>query len=167
VLSKRHETVAPGVTPMTTLRPSSGPLWVRQYQRHSRLFKQVFDFLPGRTRVRTSDPLITSRVFVTERSGPVKWITVTTRRRGRKMQRFKSPGSAQRFLSTYAAAYNNFNVQRHLISARTHRAFRAAAMNAWREVVAVAGNVGGVEFSCSSSNNVMVWTPLLSGIEVP
>jgi putative transposase len=61
-----------------------------------------------------------------------------TRRRERKMQGFKSPGSAQRFLSTHAAAYNTFNVQRHLISARTHRAFRAAAMNIWREAVAVA-----------------------------
>jgi putative transposase len=60
-----------------------------------------------------------------------------TRRRERKMQRFKSPGSAQRFLSTHAAAYNTFNVQRHLISARTHRAFRAAAMNVWRDAVAV------------------------------
>jgi putative transposase len=61
----------------------------------------------------------------------------STRRRERKMQRFKSLGSAQRFLSTHAAAYNNFNVQRHLISARTHRVFRAAAMNVWREAVAV------------------------------
>src|SRR3979411_2700490 len=59
-----------------------------------------------------------------------------TRRRERKMQGFKSPGSAQRFLSTHAAAYNTFNVQRHLTSARTHRAFRASAMQAWREVVA-------------------------------
>src|ERR1700731_3456008 len=56
-----------------------------------------------------------------------------TRRRERKMQRFKSPGSAQKFLSTHAAVYNTFNVQRHLTSARTHRNLRAAAMNAWRE----------------------------------
>jgi hypothetical protein len=60
-----------------------------------------------------------------------------TRRRERRMQGFKSPGSAQRFLSTHAATYNTFNVQRRLISARTHRAFRASAMNVWRAAVAV------------------------------
>jgi transposase-like protein len=62
----------------------------------------------------------------------------TTRRRERKMQRFKSPGSAQKFLSTHAAVYNTFNVQRHLISARTHRALRAVAMTTWRTAVAAA-----------------------------
>ena len=61
-----------------------------------------------------------------------------TRRRERKMQRFKSPGSAQKFLSAHAAVYNIFNVQRHLTSAQTHRTFRAAAMNAWRDAVAAA-----------------------------
>jgi transposase-like protein len=61
-----------------------------------------------------------------------------TRRRERKMQRFKSRGSAQRFLSTHAAVYNTFNVQRHLTTRRTHRAFRAAAMSAWREAAAAA-----------------------------
>ena len=45
-----------------------------------------------------------------------------TRRRERKMQRFKSAGSVQKFLSIHAAAYNTFNVQRHLTSARSHRA---------------------------------------------
>jgi DDE domain len=44
-----------------------------------------------------------------------------TRRRERKMQRFKSPGSAQRFLSVHAAIHNTFNVQRHLTSRRKSR----------------------------------------------
>ena len=61
-----------------------------------------------------------------------------TRRRERKMQGFKSPGSAQKVLSSHAAVYNTFNVQRHLTSAQTHRAFRASAMNAWRTAVAAA-----------------------------
>jgi transposase-like protein len=60
-----------------------------------------------------------------------------TRRRERKMQGFKSPGSAQKFLSAHAAVYNTFNVQRHLTSARTHRSFRAAAMNTCAAAVAV------------------------------
>ena len=61
-----------------------------------------------------------------------------TRRRERKMQGFKSRGSAQRFLSTHAAVYNTFNVQRHLTSASTHRGFRGAALDTWRSAVAVA-----------------------------
>ena len=61
-----------------------------------------------------------------------------TRRRERKMQRFKSVGSAQKFLSAHAAVYNTFNVQRHLTSAQLHRVLRAAAMSTWREVVAAA-----------------------------
>ncbi len=60
------------------------------------------------------------------------------RQRERRMHRFKSAGSAQRFLSTHAAIYNTFNVQRHLISRRTLRQFRAAAMERWQEVTAAA-----------------------------
>jgi putative transposase len=56
----------------------------------------------------------------------------------RTLERFKSVRSAQRFLSTHAAVYNIFNVQRHLISAESHRVLRAAAMTTWREVVAAA-----------------------------
>jgi len=54
------------------------------------------------------------------------------------MQRFKSAGAAQRFLSTHAAIYNTFNVQRHLISRRTMRQFRTGAMNRWNAVTAAA-----------------------------
>jgi putative transposase len=52
-----------------------------------------------------------------------------TRRRERKMQRFKSPGSAQKFLSAHAAVYN---------SAQTHRVLRAAAMDTWWTALAAA-----------------------------
>jgi transposase-like protein len=47
------------------------------------------------------------------------------RRRERKLQRFKSAGSAQRFLSIHAAVHNTFNLQRHLVSRSTLRTFRA------------------------------------------
>ena len=61
-----------------------------------------------------------------------------TRRRERKMQRFKSAGLAHKFLSTHAAVYNTFNAQRHLTSAQSHRVLRATAMTTWREAVAAA-----------------------------
>ena len=59
-------------------------------------------------------------------------------RRERKMQRFKSPASAQRFLAVHATVYNLFNVQRHLVSRRTLRQFRGDAMRQWRQVTTVA-----------------------------
>jgi putative transposase len=58
------------------------------------------------------------------------------RRREHKMQRFKSPGSAQRFLSTHAAVHNTFNVQRHLTSRNTLRDLRNAALATWRGATA-------------------------------
>jgi putative transposase len=60
------------------------------------------------------------------------------RRRERMMQRFTSPGSTQKFLSSQAAVYSIFNVQRLLASAQTHRTFRATAMSMWREAAEVA-----------------------------
>lgn len=60
------------------------------------------------------------------------------RRRERKMQGFKSPGSAQRFLSMHAAVQNTFYIQRHLISRRTLAQFRAEAANAWQTATAAA-----------------------------
>ena len=60
------------------------------------------------------------------------------RRRERKMQRFKSARSAQRFLSIHAAVHNTFNLQRHLISRSTLRVFRAEAAAQWQDAVAAA-----------------------------
>jgi transposase-like protein len=60
------------------------------------------------------------------------------RRRERKMQGFKSPGSAQRFLSSHAAIHNTFNLQRHLVSRRTLRLFRTDAAEQWKRATAAA-----------------------------
>ena len=60
------------------------------------------------------------------------------RRREWRMQRFRSPGSALRFLSVHASIYNTFYVQRHLISRKTLRNFRSEAMNLWVTATAAA-----------------------------
>src|SRR5580704_5520998 len=62
----------------------------------------------------------------------------TVRRRERKMQRFKSARSAQRFLGIHAAVHNTFNLQRHLVSRSTLRTFRAEASAHWQDAVAAA-----------------------------
>src|SRR5271156_672658 len=58
------------------------------------------------------------------------------RRERKKMQRFKSPGSAQRFLSVQAAVHNTFSVQRHLVSRNTLRVLRGEALQNWRAATA-------------------------------
>jgi transposase-like protein len=60
------------------------------------------------------------------------------RRREHKMQGFKSPGSAQRFLSIHSAVHTTFNLQRHLVSRRSLRLFRAAAAEQWQSATAAA-----------------------------
>jgi putative transposase len=60
------------------------------------------------------------------------------RRRERKLQRFKSARSAQRFLSMHGAVYNTFNFQRHLISRSTLQIFLAEATAEWQGAVAAA-----------------------------
>jgi putative transposase len=52
------------------------------------------------------------------------------------MQRFKSPGSAQRFLSIHATIQNTFNVPRHLTSRHTLRVLRDDAFRTWRAATA-------------------------------
>lgn len=58
------------------------------------------------------------------------------RKRERHMQQFKSQLCAQRFLTTHAAVYNTFYVQRHLASRATMKALRSDAHRAWREASA-------------------------------
>jgi transposase-like protein len=58
------------------------------------------------------------------------------RRRELKMQRFRLPGSAQRFLSFHAAVHNTFSTQRHLTSRNTLRILRGEAFANWRAATA-------------------------------
>ena len=60
------------------------------------------------------------------------------RRRERKIQRFKSPGSAQCFLNVHAATYNHFNHQRHLISRPLFKKLRTEAFAEWEASAAAA-----------------------------
>jgi len=62
----------------------------------------------------------------------IEGLLVCVRRRERAMQGFRSPGSAQRFLSIHAAVYNHFTTRRYLISATEHRHCRDQAFTGWR-----------------------------------
>ena len=61
---------------------------------------------------------------------------VPIRQRERKMQGFRSAGSARRFLSCHSAVHNTFNICRHLTTASTHRILREHAFDAWKVAVA-------------------------------
>lgn len=60
------------------------------------------------------------------------------RRRERKQQRFKSQGSAQRYLSSHGPIYNTFNLQPHLTSRAGLRAMRTQAEAVWAAATQVA-----------------------------
>jgi putative transposase len=60
-----------------------------------------------------------------------------TRRRERQMQRFKSSGQAQDFLSAHAIIYEHFRPLRHRLSASGYRRARANAFRTWRQETSV------------------------------
>jgi putative transposase len=60
-----------------------------------------------------------------------------TRRREREMQRCKSVGQAQRFLSAHAVIYGHFRPRGHLIGAAAYRRARARAFRVWRQEICV------------------------------
>jgi putative transposase len=57
-----------------------------------------------------------------------------TRPRERRMGRFKSPGHAQRFLSTYGPIASHFRPRRHLFPAPEYRQQMAQRFQTWREI---------------------------------
>ncbi len=60
-----------------------------------------------------------------------------TRRRERGMQRFKSAGHAQRFLSVFGPIRDHFCPRRHLLKAGEYRAQRQHRFQVWNEVTGV------------------------------
>jgi putative transposase len=61
-----------------------------------------------------------------------------TRQRERRMQRFKSPGHAQRFLSAYGPIAQHFRPRRHLLPAPKYRQEMAHRFQIWREITGTA-----------------------------
>ena len=57
-----------------------------------------------------------------------------TRERERRMQRFKSPGHAQRFLSAYGPIAQHFRPRRHLLSASEYRQEMSNRFESWAEI---------------------------------
>ena len=57
-----------------------------------------------------------------------------TRQRERRMQGFKSPGHAQRFLSAYGPIAQHFRPRRHLLSAPDYRQEMRKRFASWAEI---------------------------------
>jgi putative transposase len=61
-----------------------------------------------------------------------------TRQRERRMQGFKSPGHAQRFLSAYGPIAQHFRPRRHRLSAQAYRQEMVQRFQSWQEVTGLA-----------------------------
>ncbi len=57
-----------------------------------------------------------------------------TRQRERRMQRFKSPGHAQRFLSAYGPIFQHLRPRRHLLSASEYRDEMRNRFESWADI---------------------------------
>jgi putative transposase len=57
-----------------------------------------------------------------------------TRQRERRMQRFKSPGHAQRFLAAYGPIASHFRPRRHLFTAPKYQREMVCRFRTWQEI---------------------------------
>jgi putative transposase len=57
-----------------------------------------------------------------------------TRQRERRMQRFKSPGQAQRFLAAYGPIAQHFRPRRHRLAAPAYRQELQNRFKLWQEI---------------------------------
>jgi putative transposase len=61
-----------------------------------------------------------------------------TRQREQRMQRFKAPGQAQRFLAAYGPITDYFRPRRHLLPAPIYREEMRQRFQSWREIATLA-----------------------------
>jgi putative transposase len=61
-----------------------------------------------------------------------------TRQRERRMQGFKSPGHAQRYLSAYGPLAQHFRPRRHRLSAQAYRQELVQRFQSWQEIIGLA-----------------------------
>ena len=113
-----------------------------------RFFKRLFKSHKGKTRKIVTDKLASYGVAHRELSPDIihdksqyannlsELSHQPTRVRERVMRRFKSADQAQRFLDSYSAVFNLFNLQRHCILAKHYRNLRTSAFDEWNCVVA-------------------------------
>src|SRR5947209_1205624 len=101
--------------------------------------KLVTDRLPSYTAARAELPMTVTHERGLRQNNRAESSHVPVRRRERKMQRFRSAGSAQKFLSAHASVYNTFNICGHLITFATKRRFRIEAFETWRAAAGVPG----------------------------
>ena len=138
-----HETIRRWVAvfgPTIARRLRAALRLMRKLIRKYRMVPSTFvtDRLPSYAAAKAELPLPIAHERGLRQNNRAESSHVPVRRRERKMQRFRSAGSAQRFLSTHASVYNTFNICRHLITSATKRRFRAEAFEAWRAAAGIA-----------------------------
>ena len=113
-----------------------------------RFFKQVLRSIPTRPRVIVTDGLrsynIISRTLLPKvEHRRSKYLNnraenshQPTRRRERRMQRFKSPPQAQTFLSIFGLIYEHFHPPKHLLQANDYRDRLAQRVDTWAALIA-------------------------------
>jgi len=112
-----------------------------------RFFRQVLQTNPGRPRVIITDGLRSYNIISREVLPGVehrrsKYLNnraenshQPTRRRERRMQRFKSPQQAQAFLSTHGIIYDYFHPKKHKLPASVYRVQLVDRFANWVEMV--------------------------------
>ena len=113
-----------------------------------RFFKHVLHTTPTRPRVIVTDGLrsyhIISRKLLPKvehrrskyLNNRVENSHQPTRRRERRMQRFKSPPQAQTFLSIFGPIYEHFHPKKHLLQADDYRDQLAHRFDTWAAMIA-------------------------------